>query len=303
VAKSIALVVIYNHRYDNNINIINALYKDKFSDIYHLMPFYDGDIENVIPVFQNSHYFQGYINQAYPVMRDSRFSHYVFIADDLILNPKINENNILHELKLDYGTSFITGMGALHKDEFWPHKIKALDFIVNSEGSEGLKYLPSYEEAAKKMSAHNLRALSFTGNQLFKRPLVKGFSVADLIGLFNYQLQKNKQYTLPYPLVGGYSDFIVVPSEYMNLFSYYCGIFASMRTFVELAIPTALVFSSKNIRTIREINYFALPMWSHGELLEFESKYSCNIMRLLSGFPDDVLYFHPVKLSKWSNYI
>lgn len=50
----IALMVIYNHRYDNNIPIIEDLYNNKFSHIYHIVPFYDGDKRNVISVYDSS---------------------------------------------------------------------------------------------------------------------------------------------------------------------------------------------------------------------------------------------------------
>jgi hypothetical protein len=40
----VALLVIYNHRYDKNITRVEALYKKRFSHIYHVVPFYDGKL-------------------------------------------------------------------------------------------------------------------------------------------------------------------------------------------------------------------------------------------------------------------
>ena len=51
---SVALVVIYNHRYDGNISIVEDLYRERFREIFHLVPFYDGDRPNVIPVYESS---------------------------------------------------------------------------------------------------------------------------------------------------------------------------------------------------------------------------------------------------------
>lgn len=65
VDMKIALLVLYNHRYDKNIPRIEKLYEGKFSHIFHLMPFYDGDHPNVFPVYESSYYFQSYIAQAY----------------------------------------------------------------------------------------------------------------------------------------------------------------------------------------------------------------------------------------------
>ena len=63
--KRIALVVIYNHRFDGNISIVEDLYRERFSNIFHLVPFYDGDRPDVIPVYENSFQFQGYIAQGF----------------------------------------------------------------------------------------------------------------------------------------------------------------------------------------------------------------------------------------------
>ena len=39
----VALLVIYNHRYDKNIVRVKQIYAKRFSYIYHVMPFYDGN--------------------------------------------------------------------------------------------------------------------------------------------------------------------------------------------------------------------------------------------------------------------
>ena len=104
---NICLVVIFNYRFDDNIPIIEKIYQDRFSRIYHMVPFYDGNKDNVIPVFEKSFYFQGYIPQAINTFFNDDFSHYLFVGDDVLLNPKINEHNILELLNLDDETAFL----------------------------------------------------------------------------------------------------------------------------------------------------------------------------------------------------
>jgi hypothetical protein len=91
--NTVILVVIYNHKYDKNIDIVENLYCKRFSTIYHIVPFYTGDKPNVIPVYENSIYFEGYIAQAYSHFFHPEAAHYFFVADDMILNPNINETN------------------------------------------------------------------------------------------------------------------------------------------------------------------------------------------------------------------
>lgn len=42
VASDVALIVVYNHRYDRNIEVVERIYAGRFSNIFHLVPFYDG---------------------------------------------------------------------------------------------------------------------------------------------------------------------------------------------------------------------------------------------------------------------
>jgi hypothetical protein len=43
MSSTVALVIIYNHRYDKNIDILESIYANRFSNIFHIVPFYDGD--------------------------------------------------------------------------------------------------------------------------------------------------------------------------------------------------------------------------------------------------------------------
>ena len=45
----VALIIIYNHQYNKNIDILERIYNGRFSNIYHLVPFYNGEKQNVIP--------------------------------------------------------------------------------------------------------------------------------------------------------------------------------------------------------------------------------------------------------------
>ena len=77
-----ALLVVYNHRFDKNIGRIRELYANRFSYVYHVMPFYDGNEPDVIPVFDSSYCFSGYIAQAYSHLRNDGFTHF-FIVDSI----------------------------------------------------------------------------------------------------------------------------------------------------------------------------------------------------------------------------
>lgn len=78
----------------------------------------------------------------------------------------------------------------------------------------------------------------------------------------------------------------------------YCGAFSATRLFVEMAIPTALVLSSDNIRLGKDIKLNPGAMWIEDDFKILEP-YGHNLAKLLTDFPSDKLYLHPIKLSQW----
>src|SRR5690348_16209399 len=111
--SKVALIIIYNHQYNKNIEIVERIYKNKFSNIYHLVPFYRGEKSNVIAVYQSSYYFHGYVSQGLKSFFKKEYSHYFFIADDMILNPMINEDNYREYLHLSDHSCFIPRLSTI----------------------------------------------------------------------------------------------------------------------------------------------------------------------------------------------
>ncbi|MBR0093745.1 MAG: hypothetical protein IJP91_00540, partial [Synergistaceae bacterium] len=59
--KKICLVVIFNHRYNQNVEKLQKIYGTKFSDIYYVVPFKTDEVpdyllSNVIRVYESSFY-------------------------------------------------------------------------------------------------------------------------------------------------------------------------------------------------------------------------------------------------------
>lgn len=300
----VALIIIYNHQYNKNIDILEKLYADRFNSIYHVVPFYSGTKANVIPVYENSIYFQGYVAQALKSFFSDQFEHYFFIGDDLILNPQINQNNYKKHLKLNSTTSFIPELLPLHElNYFWGNVILAYNYKINIHAVEAQNQLPSYYEAQVKFKKFNLDIKNLRFEQLYRKPKVQ-FRRRSLKQLFGFYFLKYKNklsqkvYNLPYPLVGSYSDIFVISSSSIKDFCHYCGVFAATNLHVEIAIPTALVLASDEIVTEKDLILQGRALWTK-EDLKILDKYNLDLNQLLSDFPEDHLYIHPVKLSKW----
>jgi len=280
--NKIALVVIYNHRYDKNIDIIEELYKNRFTDIFHLMPFYDGDKPNVIPVYENSHYFQGYIAQGFKNYFNEKYEHYFFVADDMILNPIINEDNYKEIFHLDTETDFIPGLFYPRIDRYWPHTKKAIEWKMKLAGLEIANLLPDYDLALEKMEYFGIKQEYRSTKEVYGE-----------------DIHIDGNYRPPYPMAASYSDITIISKYSIKKFCYYCGIFAASHLFVEWGLPTSLVLACKKIIFEKDLTLRGRSLWTKQDY-EILEKYGKNLKKLLDDFPQDYIYLHPIKLSKWN---
>jgi hypothetical protein len=307
----VALIIIYNHQFNKNIDVLEQIYKDRFSDIYHLVPFYRGEKQNVIPVYESSHYFQGYIAQGFTSYFKEAYTHYFFVADDLLMNPIINETNYAEHFKLNSSSCFIPEFVTLHDlDEWWPRAGDAYRWNISTPGVEAKNQLPDYEEAMRRFQRFGFSIKPLHFFQIWKIPSsiygwIRPFFGRSMFkhGFFTlrYLTSKltKKTYPISYPLIGSYSDICVVSTDAIKQFCHYCGVFASTNLFVEVALPTALVLSAKEIITENDLKFEGKALWTKEDYRVLE-KYENSFTRLFNEFPENYLYIHPIKLSKWS---
>ena len=294
----IALLIIYNHRYDKNIPRINEIYAGRFSYVYHIVPFYDGDLDNVIPVYDNSYQFQGYISQAYQHLKKQGFTHYVAIADDMLINPALNEGNFfdLSGIKQDacFTHAFYDATNILPN---WWHTKDAVRFSIYNNGLEIDSILPSIEQAKDIFAAHGFQTRMIPEWPYGKLHRNVKESLLRIRRMLLLRLFRRVYYR--YPLLGGYSDMIVVPEEVMPRFCQYCGAFAAARLFVEVAIPTAMVLCSNKVQAIDNTNFPDSLRLPRDKARDFLPHFNYSYNELVAHFPKDMLYIHPIKLSKW----
>ncbi|AOW99804.1 hypothetical protein BJP34_10380 [Moorena producens PAL-8-15-08-1] len=313
MSLKVCLLVIYNHKFTKNVPKIEKLYGHRFEHIYHLMPFYQGNANNIIPVFESSACFQGYIAQAQSRLPAS--DYYVFIGDDVLLHPDLNAQNLIETLGLNPDSGYIKFLIPLEKVSFaWPHKLDVIrKYIANSAWVTYRDEIPSLAmaiailqakqiEITGRLSVGNLLAHSFF-------PMIRReyreyyYEPWRFLEALLFLLKNRSNLKMPYPLLNGYSDFIVVPASVFEKFSHYCGVFGAMDLFVEVAIPTALALSCPKVVTEADTAWHGYEMWNVPEKAAFTEKaqsYDYEISRLFeSYFTPDLLYVHPVKLSQW----
>jgi hypothetical protein len=314
--NNIALIVIYNHRFDENIDRIEKLYSGRFSNIYHLIPFYDGTKENVIPVYGRSVFFESYVAQGFNSFYNSRYTHYFFVADDMIINPAISEISLKSFFRLNDTQSYISSLIPLHTlKKIWIGGLSAFFYIKRQKYVETTNELPKEEESMLRFYKQGINIEKMTRKNIFGSFSLKinslGKKAGFILRLYTYiRYPFRRKIKLPYPMVGSYSDIFIVSSDTIKDFCHYCGVFGVTGLFAEVAIPTAMVLATKDkIVTEDFLEHKGRSFWQGKDALFWESDISDvrnldkmfkSLDDILSNFPSDCIYLHPVKLSKWS---
>ncbi|SDL84358.1 hypothetical protein [Siphonobacter aquaeclarae] len=315
--SGVTLILLFNHNYEKNIEPLEKLYGDRFSSIYFIMPFYSGKKKNVISVFDDSFYFQGYMAYALDRLKDNGSEHFIIAGDDLILHPAINEHNYMEFFKVDSSTAFVPFIFELTDTTVgqpwrkirpaWGHISKAVDLRLESPGINIWNYLPKAEDARILLARHGyqfepiLPRSVFIGELSAKRNdksflFTKLSQIKLAMRYFRYLAGSRR---VPYPLLGGYVDLLVLPRANLESFVQYCGAFSARNLFVEMAVPTAACLAFDNVVTETDMEWKGLTYWSAKDVELFESSYSNSLSELWRRFPDNTLYIHPIKLSRW----
>ena len=294
----ICLSFVFNHQFEKNIHKLKKLYANRFSTIRYLSPFSKSNEPDIIPIFETSIHFQGYFAQSFVHLpRDCEY--YVFCGDDLILNPSLNESNLINALNCK-GSSYIKYLNPIWEHSFAWHKFEECNRFTENEYSipyENL--LPSRNELLKIYKKHDINYRNI-GFHNFKGIKEKRITTNRIKSGISYFLKKRNKRFINYPLVEGYSDLIVVQQSHLQLFCHYCGIFAAMNLWVDAAVATALILSGSKIRTEQDSYYSGTEYWNIDKLNKRLKPTNNKLDKIADIFKEDELYIHPIKLSSYS---
>lgn len=296
----VCLIIVFNHRYDANIPILEKYYGARFDDIRFLVPFYRGDNPRVISVYESSYYFAGYFAQGLNRFFDDKFTHYVFLGDDQILNPRLSAANLLEELKLNSDSAYIKELKSLTYESFqWWHLRWAVHTMKTPDTPRFTNYLPELpplDEALKQFAHHKLPVKPITWENL------KGFNGSfrhrGVVKASWFMLKYRKDRQLPYPLARGYSDLFIVPAHAIQEFCHICGVFAAINLFIEIAVPTALVLTCNDIRQEKDTTWYGVEMFENEYAAEVLERHDYSFQKIINSFEEHQLYLHPIKLSR-----
>lgn len=298
---SIGLVIVFNHAYEANLPRLDALYAGRFSSVRHLMPFYRGSRPDVSPVFHSSYNFQGFFAEAFRSVVAPGCDHYLFIGDDLILQPDVNETTLPGLLGLDAATGYIKTLTPIGKTGHdWTHALAATRALKKNGFVEFDAQLPSRDTAMEHLRRAGRTAFDLPARELLPRLFHSWRRDRKTVFLENllFALRHHRRGPSRLPLFASYSDLVSVPAAAMSTFCSICGVLAAVGMFVEVAIPTALALSCPRVRTEADISRRGREIWDAGECNALLAAHGFRLQPLLDAMSSDLLYIHPVKLSR-----
>ena len=297
----IGLIIIFNHAFEANLPRLDALYANRFAGVHYLMPFYCGPRADVSPTFQSSHQFQGGIAEAGRTITAGGYDHYLFVGDDLILRGDLNESTITSALGLDANTGYIKELLPLGKTKRdWTHALSALRALKKNRFVEFEAWLPDRRAAEEQLRAARVAAPDLHARELWPRLWQSWRHDRKPVFLDNllYVMHHHRCGLPRLPLLAAYSDLVAVPAAAMTSFCALCGVFAAMGMFVEVAIPTALALSCQRVHTEADIARHGREIWDAAECETLLATHHFSLESLLDAMPSELLYIHPIKLSR-----
>lgn len=312
----ICAVFLFNHRYEKNVPVLERIYAERFSHRHYIMPFSRVAAPNISSVFEAGRNFSGHLAQASRDFIRPEFTHYVVIADDLLLNPALNEGNLLGRLGLEPDQGYIKDLTAADALRMtWPWASEAaLAYRRGRASIDVAALLPDPRAARAKLEAMGIRfPQPGPGGPLalwrWYQAVGRRARASFLMGL------AMRGQPSDYPFVSGYSDFLVIPAAAMEEFVRIAGTLAALNIFAEIAVPTALALACASIRTELPLNtHFAshpeatggagalrgVEVWDRAGMDRLGSWIDGALPDMLDAFPPNWLYLHPVKLSRFA---
>ena len=127
--------------------------------------------------------------------------YYLFIADDLVLNTKINEFNALELLKIDSNSAGITELKPLTNNDayswYWGLRsmmdinVECGSFINSCSRCEFKKFLPSPSEFMEKFKKYGFSEDKYVSDEFFNA-IIANLDKVDLkLNLFRTTISKN----------------------------------------------------------------------------------------------------------------
>lgn len=151
----VCVCVMMNHPYPANLPLLRRVYAGRFSELLFLVPFERIDAPDVITTYRGSYVHAAYVADALHRLRTVDCDHFLFVHDDVLLNPQLDETTFDELMPLGPDDGFIARVDPTPPKlgdwewylSFLPRLLhpKSLVFGTGIEPGNVLRYLPDRE--------------------------------------------------------------------------------------------------------------------------------------------------------------
>jgi len=161
-----------NHPFPGNLPLLRRIYEGRFSAVRFLIPFERMPSEpDVITVYRGSYSHAGYLNDAWPHLKEIDCDYYLVVHDDVLLHPAVSEHTFSEFFPLGPNDGFlprVQGMPGAFGNWIWYSSFlpkllhpKSQLFGSGIEFSNLEKYLPDYEYLKTAILSNNATPTEF----------------------------------------------------------------------------------------------------------------------------------------------
>ena len=162
----VCLCIVFNHPYVAHLDVLRRVYRDRFSHVRFLVPLKRMPDADVITIYRGSFTHNAYLTDSAAQLSQLSCSHYLFVHDDIIFHPGLNEHNILEALGVrGVNDAFVPHVDPVPEDiGDWGHALGPLWRMLHSRNYYGgtgvdsiqtvLDQLPAKEVARDRLSRY-----------------------------------------------------------------------------------------------------------------------------------------------------
>src|SRR5436305_1652158 len=164
------LCILFNHPFPEQIETLRAIYGTRFARMLFLLPFCELEAEDVYTVYRGAFQFDGMIVDTRDKIKEyfQDCEYITFLHNDCLLNPTLDEKNLIGHLELNSRKAFTAQcnkLGGPMDGWAWlyrlPHRLLyPMDPLLGLGAQKAKEYLPDLKQIQERCIAGGFDASS-----------------------------------------------------------------------------------------------------------------------------------------------
>jgi len=280
------LVILFNHPHADNIEVLDSIYRSRYGEIDYILPMIESLHGNIFTSYRGSFSFHGMIMD-YLLTKMSEVNldpsgFFIFCQDDVLINPMLDLNFFEKNIMSEYG-GFINPVSSFFEGDWqWNKRVynrfcEGWDPTLGHGLGNVTSYLPDSDSIRNNFINNGINILKDT----------------EVLDTYSKTFMDNYKF----PLIKGLADFFIIKNRDIPNFMQFLKLFTAIDIFPEVAIPTALAGSVKNLYSnFLDQTYKTCILWGEDRQKAYYAPYVNQFFSKKNS-----IYLHPCKFSLLDN--